>query len=108
MSSACFPQSLTFPGTKFIMKKYSRPRKAAAKLSGKEAPFMILTVTLNPCIDRTVYLDRLTVGSYNRVQSTRSDPAGKGLNVSIVLKNLNEDTLCTGIKKWVTTICDFY
>ena len=57
---------------------------------------MILTVTLNPCIDRTVYLDRLTVGSYNRVQSTRSDPAGKGLNVSIVLKNLNEDTLCTG------------
>ncbi len=57
---------------------------------------MILTVTLNPCIDKTIYLDRLTVGSYNRVRSTRSDLAGKGLNVSIVLKNLKEDTLCTG------------
>lgn len=57
---------------------------------------MILTVTLNPCIDRTIYLDKLTVGSYNRVKDVRSDLAGKGLNVSIVLQNLNEDTLCTG------------
>lgn len=57
---------------------------------------MILTVTLNPCIDQTIYLDTLSVGSYNRVKETRSDMAGKGLNVSIVLKNLKEETLCTG------------
>lgn len=57
---------------------------------------MILTITLNPCIDKTIYLDQLDVGSYNRVKSTRVDPAGKGLNVSIVLKNLNEGTYCMG------------
>ncbi len=57
---------------------------------------MILTLTLNPCIDKTIYLDQLEVGSYNRVKSTREDLAGKGLNVSIVLNNLNEDTLCKG------------
>lgn len=57
---------------------------------------MILTLTLNPCIDKTIYLDQLDVGSYNRVKSTRQDLAGKGLNVSIVLNNLGEDTLCTG------------
>ena len=29
---------------------------------------MILSVTLNPCIDKTIYLDRLDVGAYNRVK----------------------------------------
>ncbi len=57
---------------------------------------MILTITLNPCIDKTIYLNRLEVGSYNRVKNTRVDPAGKGLNVSIVLKHLNESTHCMG------------
>lgn len=57
---------------------------------------MILTLTLNPCIDKTIYLDQLEVGSYNRVKSTREDLAGKGLNVSIVLNSLKEDTLCKG------------
>ena len=57
---------------------------------------MILTLTLNPCIDKTIFLDQLEVGSYNRVKSTREDLAGKGLNVSIVLNNLGEETLCKG------------
>lgn len=57
---------------------------------------MILSITLNPCIDKTIYLDQLEVGSYNRVKSTRIDLAGKGLNVSTVLNHLREDTLCMG------------
>lgn len=57
---------------------------------------MILTLTLNPCIDKTIYLDQLEVGSYNRVKSVREDSAGKGLNVSIVLNNLKEPTRCMG------------
>ena len=57
---------------------------------------MILTLTLNPCIDKTIYLDQLEVGSYNRVKNVREDSAGKGLNVSIVLNNLKEETLCMG------------
>ncbi len=58
---------------------------------------MILSVTLNPCIDKTIYLERLQVGAYNRVEASRSDLAGKGLNVSTVLNNLGEDTICMGL-----------
>lgn len=57
---------------------------------------MILTITLNPCIDKTIYLDQLKIGSYNRVKNTRNDLAGKGINVSTVLNHLKEDTLCMG------------
>ena len=39
---------------------------------------MILSVTLNPCIDKTIYLDSLEIGAYNRVKNTRSDLSGKG------------------------------
>ncbi len=57
---------------------------------------MILSITLNPCIDKTIYLDQLEVGSYNRVKNTRTDLAGKGINVSTVLNHLKEDTMCMG------------
>ncbi len=57
---------------------------------------MILSVTLNPCIDKTIYLDHFKTGAYNRVQRTRADMAGKGLNVSTALHYLGEDTLCMG------------
>ena len=50
---------------------------------------MVLSVTLNPCIDKTIYLDNLEVGAYNRVKNTRVDLSGKGLNVSTVLNNLS-------------------
>ena len=57
---------------------------------------MILSITLNPCIDKTIYLEQLEVGSYNRVKNTRTDLAGKGINVSTVLNHLKEDTMCMG------------
>ncbi|OYD69672.1 1-phosphofructokinase [Rhodococcus sp. OK302] len=47
---------------------------------------MIVTLTANPSIDRTVQLDQpLLRGSVLRAQSTRSDPGGKGVNVARVL-----------------------
>ncbi|MCJ0902701.1 1-phosphofructokinase [Rhodococcus sp. ARC_M6] len=47
---------------------------------------MIVTLTANPSIDRTVQLDQpLVRGSVLRAQSTRSDPGGKGVNVARVL-----------------------
>lgn len=58
---------------------------------------MIVTVTLNPCIDKTIYLDRLTIGNYNRVQSTRSDLSGKGINVSTALSHFHVKTHCMGL-----------
>lgn len=57
---------------------------------------MILTLTLNPCIDKTIYMDTLEIGAYNRVKSARIDTAGKGINVSTVLTQLKEKTFCMG------------
>jgi 1-phosphofructokinase len=58
---------------------------------------MITTVTLNPCIDYTIRVPGVNLGELNLVASSRTDMAGKGLNVSIVLKELGVGTLCTGI-----------
>ena len=46
---------------------------------------MIVTVTPNPCIDRTIRLERLTPGGLNRAHSATSEAAGKGVNVSYAL-----------------------
>ncbi len=46
---------------------------------------MIVTVTPNPCIDRTIRLERLLPGGLNRAYSATSEAAGKGLNVSCAL-----------------------
>ena len=57
---------------------------------------MILTVTLNPCIDRTLNVSDFRVGGTTAVSGSRAEIGGKGLNVSRVLKNLGADTLCLG------------
>lgn len=47
---------------------------------------MILTVTPNPSIDRTITLDSpLTRGAVHRVASVSAEPGGKGVNVARVL-----------------------
>jgi len=46
---------------------------------------VIVTVTPNPCIDRTIRLERLIPGGLNRAHSATSEAAGKGVNVSHAL-----------------------
>ena len=46
---------------------------------------MIVTLTPNPGLDRTLQLDKLVRGSVNRAAGGRVDPGGKGINVSRAL-----------------------
>lgn len=57
---------------------------------------MISTVTLNPSIDYIVKVDDLTLGAVNRTVDELMFPGGKGINVSIVLKNLGIETTALG------------
>jgi 1-phosphofructokinase len=57
---------------------------------------MIVTLTLNPCIDKTVSVPSFSVDKMNRVRIVRTDPSGKGINVSIALSNLGMETACVG------------
>lgn len=57
---------------------------------------MIYTVTLNPSIDYTVELDKLTAGSLNRCREEYITFGGKGLNVSAILSELGIPTKALG------------
>lgn len=46
---------------------------------------MILTLTPNPSLDRTLALDELRLGEVNRARAHRIDPGGKGVNVARAL-----------------------
>jgi len=53
-------------------------------------------VALNPCVDKTVFVDRLVPYGLNRVTRMRLDPGGKGLNVARILTNFGVKTLLSG------------
>jgi len=57
---------------------------------------MIATLTLNPCIDKTIQINNFVYGGTNRAMETRVDPAGKGINVAMAYKNLGGDVYCSG------------
>ena len=46
---------------------------------------MIVTLTPNPSVDRTVFVDDVVLGSVNRSRRSRSEPSGKGVNVALAL-----------------------
>jgi 1-phosphofructokinase len=56
----------------------------------------IVTITLNPAIDQTVFLDRLEVGAVNRTGHFHRQPGGKGINVSSMLGGYGIPSTATG------------
>jgi 1-phosphofructokinase len=58
---------------------------------------MIVTVTPNPAVDRTVLIRGFTLGAINRVVTGRTDIGGKGINVARHLALLGCDVLATGL-----------
>ena len=47
---------------------------------------MIVTLTPNPSLDRTLAVDRLLPGAVQRASSGWSEPSGKGVNVTLALR----------------------
>ncbi|MBR3226981.1 MAG: 1-phosphofructokinase [Erysipelotrichaceae bacterium] len=57
---------------------------------------MIYTVTFNPSLDYIIRVDDFKVGEINRTKDEKIFAGGKGINVSIVLKNLGHDSVPLG------------
>ncbi|MFC4767969.1 1-phosphofructokinase [Effusibacillus consociatus] len=57
----------------------------------------VVTVTLNPALDKTVTIHGMQIGGLNRVQQMRLDPGGKGINVAKVLNQFGVDVIATGL-----------
>lgn len=63
---------------------------------------MIYTVTLNPSLDYTVWVNEFSTGRINRTEIEKIYPGGKGINVSVILKNLGFDSLSLGFSAGFT------
>lgn len=57
---------------------------------------MILTVTLNPAVDKTCHINELMLGQVNRLQSVKSIAGGKGVNVTKVLRQFDYPVIAMG------------
>ena len=62
----------------------------------------VLTVTLNPSLDRMIVLKEFHVGKEFDISHETLSAGGKGLNVSRALKNLGTPTYATGLLAGVT------
>ena len=57
----------------------------------------IITVTLNPCMDKTVEVASFGIGKTNRVLTSRTDIGGKGVNVARALLGSGVPFVATGL-----------
>ncbi len=57
---------------------------------------MITTVTLNPALDKTIYVKKLLPNDTNRIEKIEIDAGGKGINTARVLKELEVEAVTTG------------
>ena len=64
------------------------------------AKFQVVTITLNPAIDRTVTISNFTAGAVNRVENVRSHPGGKGVNVASALADHGHGASGPAASRW--------
>ena len=57
---------------------------------------MVYTITFNPALDYITQVENFRIGEINRTKTETILPGGKGLNVSIVLKNLKIENTALG------------
>lgn len=57
----------------------------------------IVTVTMNPALDKTVSVDKVELAGLNRIKDVRVDPGGKGINVAKVLQGFGVSVSALGV-----------
>ena len=57
---------------------------------------MIICITPNPAIDRTIILPKLVPGEVHRAEQSIVAAGGKGLNVARAIRTLGGESLCMG------------
>lgn len=57
---------------------------------------MIITVTLNPSLDKIIFVDKLNRNQNNRSKGMFYDIGGKATHVSVVLSSMSIDNIATG------------
>lgn len=74
-------------------------RSAMVKLKIEVIMLKVLTVTLNPALDRELFIESFKVDKLHRVVSRDRmslSPGGKGINVSVALAKLGVPSIATG------------
>jgi 1-phosphofructokinase len=62
----------------------------------KECETMIAAICANPCVDKTITIDKLNIGGMNRIADIRQDGSGKGVNVALACVQLAMESVCIG------------
>lgn len=57
---------------------------------------MIITVTLNPALDKTARVDAMWANALNRLRDVQVDAGGKGINVSAMIRALGGASVAVG------------
>ena len=58
---------------------------------------MIVTVTLNAALDRTLTVPNFQAGFRHRASESLTLPGGKGVNIARALKTLGQPVIATGL-----------
>ena len=58
---------------------------------------MIITVTLNAALDKTLEVPSFTPGRRHRTVDQRTIPGGKGVNIARAIKRLGQPVIATGL-----------
>lgn len=68
---------------------YHRLKEKGSGISKIKRMKRVLTMTMNPCIDRTLYFTEFVQGKTNYVDKVTEEAAGKGINVAVGLAHLH-------------------
>ncbi len=93
-SHLCRKMLITWPKGNLSTFIINRAKKEKTRERGSE---MILSVTMNPSVDISYPLKQFKLNEINRIEHVSKTAGGKGLNVTRVISQLEEDVLATGV-----------